>query len=535
LNDWSYRMPRSLIALAIATAFGVSAGTAHALDLLEAVRTAAAIDPVVAAAQAQLQASRERINQANALLLPAVSATSNDGINVVDNNWTAAPPRRRFDSQSLNLIGTQPLFRPIYRETLKQSELSTQVYEAQLAAAKQDLILRVSQAYFDVLSAQDALTVVRAQKQAFSEQFASAKRNFEVGTATITDQQEAQSRLDLTRSQEVAFENDLQVKRALLAQLLGKPVEELNTLKSNVDITPPQAARENEWAAVARAQSLQVVQSELQAEIAKREIDKQRYGHYPTVDLALIGNAGRSTAGQTTAAGVGIKSYVGQAQLQFALPIYSGGSVDAKVREAIALQSSSESTLETSRRTAEQSARQTFLGVKSGLEQVRALTAAERSSQLALESNQLGYQVGVRINIDVLNAAQQLFSTQRDLAFARYGVVLNSLKLLGTAGDLTEQEVLRVNALLEPPRTPPPKITPEDTRPVMSGDPLMQDGGGKPPGQPSTANANRSPPTDRGGRAAQPTAPAVGSGARVLPPPPPVIAPATPATPATSR
>jgi outer membrane protein len=527
-------MPRSLIALAIAAAFGVSAGTAHALDLLEAVRTAAAIDPVVASAQAQLQASRERINQANALLLPNISATSNDGLNLVDNNWTAPPARRRFDSQSLNLIGTQPLFRPIYRETLKQSELSTQVYEAQLAAARQDLILRVAQAYFDVLSAQDALTVVRAQKQAFSEQFASAKRNFEVGTATITDQQEAQSRLDLTRSQEVAFENDLQVKRALLAQLLGRPVDELNTLKTNVDITPPQAARENEWAAAARAQNLQVLQAELQAEIAKREIQKQRYGHYPTVDLALQTGVGRSTAGQTTAAAIGAKSYFGQAQLQFALPIYSGGSVDSKVREAIALQSSSESNLETSRRTAEQSARQTFLGVKSGLEQVRALTAAERSSQLALESNQLGYQVGVRINIDVLNAAQQLFSTQRDLAFARYGVVLNSLKLLGTAGDLTEQEVMRVNALLEPPRTPPPTITPEDNRPVMSGDPLMQDGAGKPAGPPGATNANRAP-TDRGGRAAQPGAPAVSSGTRVLPPPPPVIAPATPATPATSR
>jgi outer membrane protein len=272
-----------------------------------------------------------------------------------------------------------------------------------------------------------------------------------------------------------------------------------------------------------------VLQAELQAEIAKREIQKQRYGHYPTVDLALQTGVGRSTAGQTTAAAIGAKSYFGQAQLQFALPIYSGGSVDSKVREAIALQSSSESNLETSRRTAEQSARQTFLGVKSGLEQVRALTAAERSSQLALESNQLGYQVGVRINIDVLNAAQQLFSTQRDLAFARYGVVLNSLKLLGTAGDLTEQEVMRVNALLEPPRTPPPTITPEDNRPVMSGDPLMQDGAGKPAGPPGAANANRAP-TDRGGRAAQPGAPAVSSGTRVLPPPPPVIAPATPAT-----
>jgi outer membrane protein len=498
-------MNRRLLSLALAAAYGASAFPAHAMDLLQAVQAAAAIDPVVASSRAQLAATQERVPQALAALGPTLNATGNLNYNVINNNVS---PTRDFDSQSLGLLAAMPLYRPANREALRQSELSVQVAEVQLAQARQDLILRVSQAYFDVLSAQDSLSVIRAQKQAFGEQFASARRNFEVGTATITDQQEAQSRLDLTRAQEVAFENDLEVKRALLAQLIGRPVADLYTLKRTVEVRAPEAEREGEWAAIARGQNNAVRQAEIAAEIAKREIERQRYGHYPTVDLVTQVNGGRSTAGTTSAAAVGIRSMAGLAGLQFAMPLYSGGAIEARVREAIALQDRSQFDLENTRRIAEQGARQTFLGVKSGLEQVRALTAAEKSSQLALESNQLGYQVGVRINIDVLNAAQQLFSTQRDLSRARYDVLLNGLRLKNAAGDLTEADVARVNGLLEPePPAPPPAAPPTSggapaatavgrpgvPAPAAVAPPALKPGGGV--------------PAARGGRAAQPTAP----------------------------
>jgi outer membrane protein len=493
-------MNRRLLAAAVATAFAAWAGpAAAAMDLAEAVRAAAEIDPQVASARAQLAATQQRVPQAQAGLKPSVNATGNVNYNILD---TSIAPTRDWDSQSLSIVASTPVYRPANREVLRQSELGVQVAEAQLAQARQDLILRVAQAYFDVLAAQDSLAVIRAQKQAIAEQFASAKRNFEVGTATITDQQEAQSRLDLTRAQEVAIENDLEVKRALLTQLIGKPVAELAVLRADVEVGAPAAQRESEWAQVARAQNWQVKQAELSGEIAKREIERQRFGGYPTLDLITQASAGRSTNGATSAAAVGIRSTSGLVGLSVAFPVYTGGAVDARVREAIALQDKSQFDLETARRVAEQAARQTFLGVKSGLEQVRALVAAEKSSQLALESNQLGYQVGVRINIDVLNAAQQLFATQRDLSRARYDVLLNGLRLRGTAGDLDANSVLTVNALLAPPPPPAPPT------PVAVPTPPALAPAAPAPGAPGVRAAEPGgAPAVRGGRASQPTAP----------------------------
>lgn len=449
-------MSRRPICLALMLASGLSAQPAQALDLLESVRAAAAIDPIVASSRSQLEAVRQRVLQARAGLLPTVNATAGTNFNAVNNTITA---QRAFDAQSLGLSANLPVYRPANREAWKQSELSVEISELQLMQAQQDLILRVSTAYFDVLAAQDSLAVVQAQGRAFAEQFESARRNFEVGTATITDQQEAQSRLDLTRAQEVSIRNDLEVKRALLAQLIGRPVEALDTLRRDLDISTPAAAREGEWAAMARQSNFQVRQAEIAKEVADREITRQRAGHLPTLDIVGQANTGRGTGGQTAANLIGARTQFAQLGLQLALPLYAGGSIDARVREAIALQGKSEFDLENARRVAEQAARQGFLGVRSGIEQVRALTAAERSSQLALESNQLGYQVGVRINIDVLNAAQQLFSTQRDLAKARYDVLLNGLRLRNTAGELTEEEVAKVNALLEAPRAPAVGVT----------------------------------------------------------------------------
>jgi len=484
---------RHLLATALAVAFGSALSPAYALDLMQAVQAAAEIDPVVAGSRSQLAAVRERVPQARAALGPTASASAGVNVNAADTN---RGPGREWDTQSLGVLASFPLYRPAAREVVAQTELAAQLAEVQLAQARQDLILRVSQTYFDVLAAQDSLTAVRAQKQAFSEQFASARRNFEVGTATVTDQQEAQSRLDLTRAQEVAVENDLAVRRALLAQLVGRPVDELNTLRADVDVRTPESTLENEWAGVARAQNNSVRQSELSAEIARREIERQRFGHHPTLDAVTQASASRSGSGSTPTTPTGVRSVSGLIGLQFSMPLYTGGAVDARVREAIALQDKAQFDLENTRRAAEQAARQTFLGVRSGLEQVRALTAAERSSQLALESNQLGYQVGVRINIDVLNAAQQLFSTQRDLARARYDVLLNGLRLKNTAGDLTEADVAQVNALLGPP-APAPAPGSSATPPAAT----------PPAAAPRPAAPRPGSPTIRGGRSSTPLPP----------------------------
>ncbi len=415
-----------------------------ALDLLQAWRDALPNDAQVAAARAQLEATRERVPQARSLLLPAVGASA--AMNRV-NTDTNILPTRRFTSESYAIQLTVPLLSLPETEAWEQSKLAVGIGEAQYALAQQDLIVRVSRAYFDVLAAQDSLETTRAQKRAITEQLEAAKRNFEVGTATITDQQEAQARFDLTVAQEIAAINALEVQRALLAQLVGRPVGELEALRPGVLLQPPQPTSEAAWVQQATDGSLLVQQQRVNLELARREIERRRSVKYPSVDL--VGSLARSENAALNT--VGVRANSATIGVQLSLPLYTGGGIDASVREAAALLDRSRSDLETTRRQVEQSTREAYLGVNSGLAQVSALEAAERSSQLALESNLLGYQVGVRINIDVLNAQQQLFSTRRDLARARYDVLVNGLLLKSTAGVLSEDDVAAVNALLVPP------------------------------------------------------------------------------------
>jgi outer membrane protein len=334
-------------------------------------------------------------------------------------------------------------------ETLEQSKLAVVQAEAALEASRQDLIVRVATAYFDIVAAQDTLAAVRAQKRAIALQLESAKRNFQVGTATITDQQEAQARADLTDSQEIAAENDLGNKRNALAILTGRPIAEMSTLdglRPGLTILPPEPAQDDAWTERARAENLNVRQSAIALEVARREINKARFGHWPTIDLVSSATRSESSTVGLTSANINSMS-VG---LQLAVPIYAGGAITGRVREVVAASEKAIADLETARRTADLTARQLLRKVTSGLAQVRALEAAERSSQLALDSNLLGYQVGVRINIDVLNAQQQLFSTRRDLALARYTVLVDGLRLRQAVGGLSDTDLVAVNTLLVP-------------------------------------------------------------------------------------
>ena len=347
-------------------------------------------------------------------------------------------------TNSYNLTLAQPLFRWDRWETYQQSKLAQAIAEAQFAQVQQDLITRVAQAYFDVLSAQDNLGATQAQKVATTEQLASAKRNFEVGTQTITDTHEAQAAYDLVVAQEFAAINDLANKRSALQTIIGEAPTSLAPMRTGVVISAPEPAAVEPWVASAEEQNYGVVTAQFNVESAKRDIGRNRAGHYPTLDL--IANAGHS---YTSGGGNGNGNNNNAIGVQWSIPIFSGFAVTSKVRESIALENKARNDLETARRTASQGARQAFLGVNSGLAQVKALEAAEVSSKSALESNQLGYQVGVRINIDVLNAQKQLFSTQKDLSKARYDTIMNGLRLKAAAGTLKETDLMPVNALLD--------------------------------------------------------------------------------------
>ena len=452
-------MRPAVIAALIAACF--VANQAQAADLLQVYGQALANDPVYQSARSTLAAGQERIVQARAGLLPTLGASGS----YTRAQQDAFGQQLHFNNNAYTVQLTQPLMRMANWESYQQGKLSVAASEAQFAQAQQDLIVRVGQAYFDVLAAQDALAFLKAQETAITEQLASAKRNFEVGTATITDTNEAQARYDLAIAQQIAAQNDLEVRRTALQQIIGVPPGALSVLRTGVTLTLPAPATIDPWVASAEQQNFSVIGQQLALEIASREIKRSRAGHYPTLDLIAVHSRSAQTgAAFASANGAGTNNAIG---VQWTIPLFSGFAVDSKVRETIALEDRTRNDLENARRTAAQAARQAFLGVNNGLAQVNALQAAEISSQSALESNRLGYQVGVRINIDVLNAQQQLYSTRRDLARARYDTLMNGLRLKSAAGSLQEQDLAKVNLLLTAEAPAMPTALPETAAPVV--------------------------------------------------------------------
>jgi outer membrane protein len=446
-------MPSTLKIL-IALVFAGSALSAQSADLLQAWRDATAYDAQYAAARAARAAGLEKLPQGRAGLLPTLGLSANTTWNDVESTVrsTGVTTGRDYNSNGWSVALSQPLFRWQNWVGFKQSELAVALAEMQFAQAGQDLILRVSQAYFDVLLAQETLATAQAQKAAFAEQLEAAKRNFEVGTATITDTHEAQARHDLAVATEIAAENDLAVKRQALRTLTGKEAHAFNGLKGlkpGVQIGAPQPADIGQWVSSAEAGNLGVQIAQIQLDLSGREIEKQRAGHYPTLDLVATHGKTGSGFSTTTAGGGGVDTRSSTIGLQLAVPLFAGGAVSSKVREAAALNEKARADLDYARRQASLSARQAYLGVNAGLAQVRALEAGVASSRLAVESNKLGYEVGVRINIDVLNAQSQLFDTQQKLAKARLDTLLAQLRLKAAAGTLAEADLAAINALLE--------------------------------------------------------------------------------------
>ncbi|NVD69025.1 channel protein TolC [Duganella sp. BJB488] len=436
-------MQRPLIAVLITSAFLTL--NAQAADLIQVYQQALANDATYAGARSSLTAGQERITQGRSGLLPNIAASGSNTRNSGDVSQFLGgsyTPKADVDSHSNSYTVqlSQPLFNWGNWQTYQQSKLAQATAEATFAQAQQDLITRVAQAYFDVLTAQDNLTSTQAQKVATTEQLASAKRNFEVGTQTITDTHEAQAAYDLVVAQEFAAINDLDNKRTALQVIIGQAPGELAPLRTGVTISAPSPAAVEPWVSSAENQNYAVVAAKLNVEIAKREIERNRAGHMPTANL-IASTTHQTTTGQqrTNNNAIGVSWNV---------PIFSGFAVTSKVRETIALEDKARNDLEATKRAASQNARSAYLGMNSGLAQVKALEAAEVSSKSSLDSNKLGYQVGVRINIDVLNAQKLLYSTQKDLAKARYDTIMNGLRLKSAAGSLKEDDLAPINALL---------------------------------------------------------------------------------------
>jgi len=427
-----------------------TAATVHAADLMQTFRAAQTNDPVFAAARASHQAGQEKLSQGRSLLMPSVNLNANSTFNDIDIQNSPDPflsnGTHRYNSSGVGVTLVQPLFRQQNWQAYSESELQVAMADAQFRISEQDLILRVSQAYFDVLIAQDTLQLVQAQKNAISEQLQQAKRNFEVGSATITDTLEAQARYDLTSAQEIAAQNSLEIKQRALQQLTNEMPQGLAALGGELKLDLPQPSNMETWVDSARSESPQLKIAKAGAELAEKEVGRNRGGHYPTLDLVAnvsksMANGGVSgVATDTTAKSVGV---------QLNIPLFQGGAVNSKWREAEANHERAIQDLENASRNVTLQTNQAYLGVVSGISQVQALQQALASSESVLEASKLGQQVGVRTNLDVLNAQQQLYSTRRDLSQAQYNYLLSKLRLKASVGGLSEDDLEKVNQALK--------------------------------------------------------------------------------------
>ena len=432
-------------------------GWAQTQSLVELYEAARGYDAIYQSAKLQMDATMSKTDQAIAGILPTVTSTAgisrSNIVGMVDalSPIPATTYDRIYGAQTTSISASQALYRPANVAAFVQGKRQREQAYVVLASAEQDLMVRLSQAYFDVLASQDSLTFVKAQKIAVNEQLASAKRNFEVGTATITDTREAQARYDLVIAQEIAAENDLRVKRMALDMLVGKKDVSPKPLVNITDLPSPAPANVDEWVIQSERVHPGVQKALLDWEVAKLEVDKAKALHKPTVDLQAsyaysLNLDGSATSGTLTP----VNSHIGISSIGVlvSLPIFSGFSSDNRIKETLKLEDKAQADLEVIKRSVAQATRAAYFGVVSGLGQVKALKAAEDSSQLALDANKLGYSVGVRINIDVLNSQSQLFQTKRDLAKARYDVLLGNLKLRQSNGSLKAEDLQIVNNLL---------------------------------------------------------------------------------------
>jgi outer membrane protein len=442
----------SLSTLAACIALGMAAGASQAQSLADLYESARAYDATFLSAKAQFDANVALADQAKAGLLPTIGfsgTVSRTDFNLKYPSIAPASQERLLGNRQYGVNLSQPLYRPGNLATYNQGQKQLLIADAQLQAAEQDLMVRLSQAYFDVLASKDSLRLVQAQKTAVAEQLASAKRNFEVGTSTITDTNEAQARFDLSRAQEIAAENDLRVKQLALSTLVGKPEVQPFGIQVGAALPALKADAMNQWVDVSQETHPSVRAAQMAVDVAMLESDKSRAGHKPTLD-GFVSLVNSTNIGGTTVVGNtnDSRSFVGQAGLTLSIPLFAGFATQNRLKQTLALEEKARNDLEVAKRTVAQATRTAYLGVVSGLSSVSAYEAAEKSSQSALDSNKLGYQVGVRINIDVLNAQSQLYQTKRDLAQARYNVLLGQLKLRQANGTLKIEDFAPINALL---------------------------------------------------------------------------------------
>lgn len=431
------RAHRLLLAGMVAVLFGQPVG---AEDLLQVYRQSMESDPALKAAAASRQASQEAKPQARALLLPSVGVTASRGSTFGVVGVSTGSDGGNTHSYAIGL--TQPVYDRASQVQQRLAEETIKQADTDFNNAQNDLILRVAQGYFGVLAAIDNLTFATAEKNAFARQLEQANRRFEVGLATITDVYDAQARFDGAVSSEIDAINKLANARELLRQLTGQDYAQLNLLSERMPLALPNPNDPEQWVRMALDNNLTLRSAGFGVEQARENIQLQKAGHYPSLDL----NANRADVDTAFT-----RTISSQVNLQLTIPLYSGGAVSSRSRQAAYNYEASRQNLENLQRDAVRTVRNAYRGQETSISQIKALDQTRVSTRSALEATQAGYEVGTRTIVDVLNAERNVYLAEREYAAARYSYIANFLVLKQAAGQLSEEDMVEINGWLGGP------------------------------------------------------------------------------------
>ena len=464
---------RLITTIAAAVLAVSTTGMAQAASLLEIYQQALQSDPLIHEAESRRLAAMEANPQARGLLFPQIqgsasvqtSESEGNQFVVTDAFVGAIPFEGDSDDKNWNINLRQSIFRWDQVVGLQQANKRVAQAEADYEAAQQDLIIRVATRYFDVLGAEDILTSIHADRQAIARQLEQARQRFEVGLIAITDVQESQAAYDQAVAAEIGAKRSLATARYFLREITGEYVSSLSAPKEDLPLQSPNPSDENSWIDLALNQNLALMSSRLSEEIARKEIAFRRTGHYPTVELVAGRRFNESEGSRTFGTGPArpaefdsTNDFVG---LELSLPIFSGGAVSSRVREAVYLHRASLKQVQRVTRETERATRDAYLGVLAEISRVNALKQAVQSSQTALEATQAGFEVGTRTIVDVLNSQRDLYTAITNYYSSRYAYIGNVLLLKQAAGMLRVQDLEEIDRWLED-RRPPEEVIAED-------------------------------------------------------------------------
>lgn len=422
---------------------------AQPLKLMDVYQQALAHDASLASALSANRAAQEIIEQGKALYRPTVNF--NAETNALKSSFhylsTSSTDRSQFENYRYGVDARQPIFRQQNLIQIDQAGTQVSIADKQLNVAQQALMLRTTQAYFDVLMAQDRIDLIVAQKTAIAAQLAQAQANFDLGSATITDANEAQARYDLAAAQEIAALNEFEIAKHAVQAITGQLPQRLASVKPQLKANEIGLSMAT-WQELAMLNNLNIQIQQDTAKLAEQEIARNQAGHLPTLD-AVASYTSSYANGTVSRFGAGNELQVGSIGLQLQIPLYEGGAVSSRVRQAVLNKQKALDDLDLVRRQTELDTQRAYLNLSSSIAQLKAFDQAILSSQSQLDATQLGYQVGVRTSVDVLNAQQQLFSAKRDALQARYNYLTNIIRLKTATGIVAAADLVDINQQLE--------------------------------------------------------------------------------------